>query len=587
MKTFFKTLLAVVVGTILTSLLFILIFFVFVGALVSSSENDVVTIEPNSVLHLTFASPVVDRASDDPFENINFMNLKSESKIGLCQLFDNLKKAKEDKNIKGIYLDLSSVEAGTASLQEIRDALLDFKTSKKFIVSYGDSYTQGAYYLASVADSIFLNPVGAMEFKGLSANVVFLKNMMEKIGVEPQVFRHGKFKSAVEPFLLDKMSEANREQTKTYIGAIWNQIVKDISKARNIDVATLNKIADTVVMFDAERAMRHKLIDGLRYRDEVTSMLKKRAGIGQKDELSLVALNKYEKVPVTSQKVPKEKIAIVYASGDVVMGNDDKNLSADGVSKALRKARLDEKVKAIVFRINSPGGDALAADIILREVKLAVKVKPVIVSMGDVAASGGYYVACAADTIVADANTITGSIGVFGLMMNASKLFNDKLGITFDGYKTNDNSDIGATNRKVTPVEEFIIQRNVESWYNTFITHVSDGRNMAKQQVDAIGQGRVWAGSSALDIKLVDVLGGMQTAIKIAAEKAKLKEYRIINLPEEKDAVTKLLESLTGEQQTKMLKKELGQTYEYYHYLKQMSKAQSVQARLPFFLEIN
>ena len=276
MKSFFKTLLAVVLGCLITFFLGILIFFGMIGAIVSSSsDKEVATIESNSVLHLTFTTPVVDRAVDDPFSNINFMDLKSETKMGLNSLVENLKKAKADKNIKGIYLDLSSIQTGAASLQEIREALIDFKTSKKFIISYGDNFSQGAYYLATVADSIFLNPVGAMEFKGLGAETVFLKGLLEKIGVEPQIFRHGKFKSAIEPFILDKMSAANREQTQTFVSSIWNQMVKDISVSRKISIADLNKIADTVVIANAQKALNHKLVDGLKYHDEITTLLKK------------------------------------------------------------------------------------------------------------------------------------------------------------------------------------------------------------------------------------------------------------------------------------------------------------------------
>lgn len=587
---FLKYMLATITGIVVISLIFFLISIGIVSSLISSTEEKPTKIKPNSILYIKFDKPIVDRGSNNPMDNFNFMSFKPNTKLGLNEIVESLEKAKDDSNIKGIFLELSSISTGIATLEEIRNALLDFKKSKKFILSYGDSYTQGTYYLASVADKIYLNPQGMVDFKGLNAEIMFYKGALDKLGIEPQVIRHGKFKSAVEPFIMEKMSPENREQTLTYMKSIWDQLVKGISEQRKISVEDLNFYADSMILKNAKAAFDVKIVDGLKYKDEVLADLKEMSGTPTDNDLELLALSKLKNAPKINadKKISKDKIAVIYATGQIDMGKgDNENIGSEGLSETIRKARLDKNVKAVVLRINSPGGSALASEIIWREVVLTKKVKPFIACMGDVAASGGYYIACAADTIVAQPNTITGSIGVFGLMFNGQKFLNDKIGVTVDVVKTNAHADIGSTFRKLTTSERNIIQYGVEEIYDVFITHVGEGRNLTKAQVDSIGQGRVWSGANAKNIKLVDVIGGLKDAISIAAKKAKLTDYRIVSLPEQKDPVEQILEQISGDNETSIMKSQLGESYKYYKSFKNILKMQGIQARLPYDIEIN
>lgn len=586
---FLKFMLATITGIVVTSFLFFLIIFGIISSLVSSTKDKPVKVMPKSVLYLKFDKPIIDRSSDNPMDNFNFTSFKSEPKIGLSDILDNLEKAKSDPAIKGIYMELSSIPSGIATVEEVRNALLDFKASKKFIITYGDALTQGAYYLASISNKIYLNPQGLIDFKGLNGEVLFFKGALEKLGIEPQVIRHGKFKSAIEPFILDKMSPANKEQTLTYMKSIWDHVVKGISDQRSVSVEDLNYYADSMLLKNAKAALDVKLVDGLKYKDEIIAELKTLSGTAADDDVEMISLSRYKRSPATKEKkISKDKIAVIYATGQIDMGKSNQdNIGSDDLSETIRKARLDKNVKAVVLRINSPGGSALASEIIWREVMLTKKVKPVIASMGDVAASGGYYIACAADTIVANPNTITGSIGVFGLMFNGQKFLNDKLGVTVDVVKTNAHSDIGSTFRKLTTSERNVIQFGVEEIYDVFITHVSEGRKMAKAQVDSIGQGRVWSGENAIKINLVDVIGGLNKAIEIAAKKAKLTDYRISNLPEQKEPLEQIIEQITGNSETSIMKNQLGDSYKYYKSFQNVLKMQGIQARLPFDIEIN
>ncbi len=586
---FLKFMLATITGIVVTSFLFFLIIFGIISSLVSSTKDKPVKVMPKSVLYLKFDKPIIDRSSDNPMDNFNFTSFKSEPKIGLSDILDNLEKAKSDPAIKGIYMELSSIPSGIATVEEVRNALLDFKASKKFIITYGDALTQGAYYLASISNKIYLNPQGLIDFKGLNGEVLFFKGALEKLGIEPQVIRHGKFKSAIEPFILDKMSPANKEQTLTYMKSIWDHVVKGISDQRSVSVEDLNYYADSMLLKNAKAALDVKLVDGLKYKDEIIAELKTLSGTAADDDVEMISLSRYKRSPATKEKkFSKDKIAVIYATGQIDMGKSNQdNIGSDDLSETIRKARLDKNVKAVVLRINSPGGSALASEIIWREVMLTKKVKPVIASMGDVAASGGYYIACAADTIVANPNTITGSIGVFGLMFNGQKFLNDKLGVTVDVVKTNAHSDIGSTFRKLTTSERNVIQFGVEEIYDVFITHVSEGRKMAKAQVDSIGQGRVWSGENAIKINLVDVIGGLNKAIEIAAKKAKLTDYRISNLPEQKEPLEQIIEQITGNSETSIMKNQLGDSYKYYKSFQNVLKMQGIQARLPFDIEIN
>lgn len=577
-------------GVILASVICTFVTIGIIAGIISASDSKKeAKVEPNSVLLINFETPITDRSSNNPFENFNFSSMSGKKGIGLNDILENIEKAKYDENIKGIYIDLESVPAGIATIEEIRNKLIEFKAAdtSKFIVAYSEMYTQGAYYLASVADEIWLNPEGIIEFKGLSAQLMFFKGMLEKLEVEPQIIRHGKFKSAIEPFILDKMSEANREQTMKYMGSIWNQIVKGVAESRHLTPERLNLIADSALVQNAKDAVEQKLADKLYYKDQVLDDLKDRLGLEDAKKIKMVSMVKYTDAPKPKKKddkgLAKDKIAVIYASGNIESGDgDDKTIGSERISKAIRKARLDDNVKAIVLRVNSPGGSALASDVIWREVTLAKAVKPVVASMGDVAASGGYYISCAADTIVASPNTITGSIGVFGLMFNMKNLLNNKLGITIDTVKTNHFADIGSTFRPLSQAERDIIQNGVNDIYDSFITKVAAGRGLTKAQVDSIGQGRVWSGADAINIGLVDVMGGMEKSIEIAAKMAKLDNYRVAEYPEQKEPLKAFMEELSGEGEDILIKRQLGENYRYFKSVDNLRKMEGIQARMPY-----
>jgi len=590
MRQFFKFMLASMAGFILTMVILFFLASIFVASMVSLATKQEVVIEPNSVLHLTLDKAIPERSPAAPFAFSSTDFFRTTNVPGLLETLDLIKKAAEDDNIKGIYLDLSDIPSGLATLEEIRNELLEFKKSGKFIYAYGEVYSQKAYYMASVADHICVNPEGAIDFKGLTGEVMFLKGMLEKLDINAQIIRHGKYKSAIEPFISDKMSEANKEQTITYIGAIWNHMVKQISESRKISIDKLMLVADSLSLQTAEDAVEYGFADQAAYKDQFTGMLKSKVGLEENGKLKLVSLNKYkENKPEKGVKRSKNKIAVIYAVGSIAGGEgDDESIGSERISKAIRKARLDSTVKAIVFRINSPGGSALASDVIWREVALAKEVKPVIASMGDLAASGGYYIACAADTIIANPTTLTGSIGVFGIIPDFQKFFNNKLGITFDHVKTNTNSDYISVTRPMTSYETKVLTNNIERIYTTFIGHVSEGRSMTTANVDSIGQGRVWSGIDGLRINLVDETGGLRKAIEVAVSMAKLDDYRIVSYPEQKDPITQIMEDISGSEPSESkLKEEFGIFYPYYKEIKSLSNMKGVQARMPYSIEIN
>ncbi|MCK9208172.1 MAG: signal peptide peptidase SppA [Salinivirgaceae bacterium] len=589
MKSFLKYTLATVVGILIYTVISTLIFFGIVGAIVSASDQSEASIEPNTILYMKLDQSIVDRASDNPFEGFNFATFEADPALGLNDILKNLKKAKEDENIKGIFMELSYIPAGIATIDEIRNGLLDFKESGKFIYTYAEVMTQGAYYLASASDKIYMNPVGTMELKGLRSKVTFFKGALEKLGVEPVIFRHGKFKSAIEPFMLDKMSEANKEQSMTFVQSIWDYMVANIAKSRGLTAAEINQLADAYAIRNTQAAVDHKIIDGSKYRDEVIDELVALTGAEKPEKLEMVKLSKYNDVGSVKKhrKHQSDKIAVIYASGEINSGKgDNQTIGSETLTQALRKARRDSTIKAIVLRVNSPGGSGLASDVIWREVVLAKQAKPLVVSMGDLAASGGYYIACPADVIVANEVTLTGSIGVFGLLLNTQELMNKKLGITFDGIKTNQYADLGDVTRPMTEAEKEIIQGEVEEFYSIFIGKVGDGRKMVVAGVDSIGQGRVWSGVNAKQIGLVDEFGGLERAIAIAAEKANLTDYKTIDLPEQPDPVEELIKQLTGEAKMSILEKELGENYYFYQKLKNVQKLQGIQARMDYDVEL-
>jgi len=589
MGNFLKYTLASILGIIIGSFILVFITGMFVSSAIQSAENDEVSIKENTILYLNFDKPIVDRAVENPLEMLDIPGSPVTPKMGLVSILENIEKAKDDDNISGIYLDLTTIPAGAATLNEIRDALLDFKTSGKFIYSYANYYTQSTFYLATAADSVFLNPEGEIAFVGLNAQIAFLKNMLEKIGVQPEIIRHGKFKSAIEPLIRENMSEANRLQTEKYVGSIWLHYLKGIAAERDISVDRLNQIADDLLVKNAKSTVELGLVDALKYKDEILNFLKEKTNIDYDDDLESVSLSKYNKVPKVRKinRLAKDKIAVIYASGSIIMGKgDNETIGSERISRAIRKARRDSSIKAIVLRVNSPGGSALASDIIWREMVLAQKAKPTVVSMGDVAASGGYYIACAADRVIASPNTITGSIGVFGVLFNAKSLFNETLGITFDGVKTNKHADIGTQTRPLSQDERAYIQQGVEEIYDTFISHVAEGRKKEKADIDSIGQGRVWSGANAKEIGLIDEFGGLKHAIDVAVEMAKLENYRVVSLPEIADPVTEMLKKFTGDAKIKILQEELGSSYRYYKQVQALEQMQGIQARMLYSIEL-
>lgn len=592
MKIFWKAFLASLLAIFVASVLLIIVLVGVISAVTSFSDQTV-TLKGQSLLLLKLDSRIVERKSNNPFEDIDFPGIKSSSTTGLNQVLSCIEKAKTDDRIKGVFLELSDIKAGYATIEEIRNALIDFKTSGKFIYTYSDMISQKAYYLATVSDSLILNPMGMFDFRGLSAEHTFFKKALDKFGIEMQVVRgkNNKFKSAVEPFLYDKMSDASREQTNVYLNSIWSHVLKGISESRKIPVDSLNRYADEVMTFQkADKYLKYGFFDNLKYKDQVLADFRKLTGLGEKDEIPVVTVNEYDKVPkaIDATGLPKDRIAIIYAEGEIDGGTEGPyQIDSKEISKAVREARTDTSVKAIVLRVNSPGGSAYGSEVIWREMVLAQKIKPVIVSMGDYAASGGYYIACGADAILANPTTITGSIGVFGTIPNLSGLLTDKIGITFDNVSTNEHSDMPSITRKMTPFEVNLMQRYVESTYETFVSHVADGRKKSTSAVDSIGQGRVWSGENGKLNGLVDEFGGLNDAVKLAATKAKIEHYRIKELPKQKDTFEELMKSFSTRVQNSVLQSKLGESYPMWENLSREAHANGIYTRIPYNLEIN
>jgi protease IV len=591
MKDFFKFMFASMLGFFLMS---IIVFFLFMGMIASFAafmEKESVKVDENSVLHIKFDTDIRDRSSSDPFSEIDFASMKPKSSLGLNDILKNLDKATNDPNIKGIYLDLMTMQTGMANVEEIRNALLEFKESGKFIVAYGEVFTQSAYYLATVADKIYLNPEGMIDFKGIAAELMFFKGTIEKLDADMQIIRHGKFKSAVEPFMNKKMSPENREQMMALINGAWNTIVDGIAETRNIRKEELNRIADELLIRSPGDAVAYRFVDGLKYQDEIHKELKVLLDIEDEDDINSVSLQKYFNAPAAEKKNTdrSNRVAVVYAIGEIISGEgSDDIIGSDRISKAIRKARKDDKVKAIVMRVNSPGGSALASDVILREVKLAAEEKPFIVSMGNVAASGGYYISAAAHKIYAEPTTITGSIGVLGMIPNLEKTMENKLGITYDYAQTNKNSNFMTPFRPLTSQQREVIKGYIEDVYDTFVNHVMEGRGMSYEEVDEIGQGRVWIGTDARNIGLVDEIGGLDEAVQAAVELADLETYSIREYPVQKDFFQELMDQLMGKASVEAkIRAELGDDYRLYQYLRYWKNATGVQARMPFDIHMN
>ncbi len=589
---FGKIVLAAFLGTLIA---LVINFFIKVGVvssmIASFSKPDTeasTSVKPNSVLYMKLDYTIPDRSVDNPFGNINFNSMESKDATGMTDILHNIEHAKTDPNIKGIYMELSSIPTSTATLQEIRDKLIEFKESGKFIVTYGESYSQSAYYMASVADKIFLNPEGALDLHGMASQITFYKHLLDKLDIEMQIVRgpNNRFKSAVEPYFLDKMSEANREQMDKLLNSIWGEILTGISQSRNISVEQLNQIADNLeTYFNADKALEYGLVDNLYYKDQVLDELKGLTGSNK--DINAIGNASYAK-SYKDKNSSKNEVAVIYAIGQIFDGKGDEsqNIYSENLSKTIRKAREDENVKAIVLRVNSPGGSAVASAIIGRELDLAKQEKPIIVSMGNYAASGGYWISAKADYIFADPTTLTGSIGVFGTFPNAKGFLNDKVGLTFDVAKTNENADFPNYTQPLTEFQYGKLQEMVVKTYDDFTNRVAEGRGLRQTYVDSIGQGRVWSGVDAIGIGLVDKLGDMEDAISFAAEKAELgDDYKVTEWPKQKDFFTRMMESMNNKNDDKIdavMKQKLGAYYDYLQGLENLQKNTGIQARMPF-----
>ena len=588
MKQFFKYLFASLLGFLIGSfVLLFLIIGIVAGIASGDSEGGAVTLKDNAVLRLNLNYVIPERTLNNPFDFMSLPGLEKGKAMGLTEIIKNIKKAKDNAQIKGIYIGAEVSPNSYATLAEIRNALIDFKKSGKFIIAYAEIMDEHSYYVASVADKIYLNPTGEILLNGFSQQVVYLKGMLDKIGVEPQLIRHGKYKSAGEPFIASSMSEENRSQIESYLGSLYQQFISDIASSRKMNAITMRSIVDELQVQSAADAIKLKIIDGVKYEDEIEAEVKTKLGIGETDKPNYVTMAKFNMVSGNTS-VSDQKIAVLYCVGDISGGEgDDQSIGSDRMAAAIKKVREDESYKALVLRINSPGGSALASDIIWREVSLCKAKKPVIVSMGDVAASGGYYIAAPADHILAQPNTITGSIGVFGMLINAQDLLNNKLGVKIESVKFGEFADLGSPDRPLNEAERLVVQRGVDRVYDNFIERVAKGRKLSKEQVEEIAQGRVWSGIDAKKIGLVDELGGLDKAIEIAASKAKLSEYRCVHLPELKDPIQELIGSLGDQASSALLKRELGAHYIQYQEVKKAMQYQGVQVRMPFNVKID
>jgi protease-4 len=589
MKDFLKYTLATITGIVIISILFFIILLATVSTMAISGEKPA-TISENSILVLKAGVTIPDQGSTNPYAGFDIINMSITPVPGLNEILQNIKKASADNKIKGILIENGLQPSGWATTEEIREALEKFRADGKFIIAYSDYVLlQEGYYLSTAADKIYVNPSSTVDFKGLSGEVMFYKKALEKIGVEVQVIRHGKFKGAVEPFILDQLSKENEEQIKSYVGSIWSHIVENISKARGIAPEKINQLADNLVGYVASGALENKLVDGLVYRDALIDTLKILSGLKADDKINMISMSRYSKVPDPKKMVSaKNKIAVIYTSGTIVMGKgNDNNIGGNAFGDLIRKERKDSTVKAIVLRVNSPGGNAIASDIMWKELELASKVKPVVVSMGNYAASGGYYISAPGTKILASPTTITGSIGVFGLVPNAGKLMNQKLGISTETVNTNKNSDFPSVYRPMNVYEKEIMQLSIEKVYSDFISKVSSGRKMSVAAVDSIGQGRVWSGTDAIKMGLVDAPGGLRASVEEAAKLAGIETYSIRELPAAQDPFTRILSQLSGEIKMRILKNELGEYKKFFDEIQEIKNLSGIQARLPYFIEVH
>ncbi|MEP1088813.1 signal peptide peptidase SppA [Algoriphagus sp.] len=581
---FLGNVLAVIVGLFVFSILGMLLMLGLIGIVASSSGSEEVSVSENSVLHLDLNGRIiVERTTEDDLDLSLFGNpFGQDMNAGLINLKKAIGEAKTNDNIKGIYLNTGLIMAGQASLLELREALVDFKTSGKFIVAYDEAYTEGGYYIASVADEIYLNPLGGIEFNGFSSEGIFFKGLFEKVGVQPEIFRVGEFKSAVEPFILEENSPEARLQTQSFLDDMNQFALKSVAESRGIPYDSLKKINDLMLVRKPQDAVSYGLATELLYFDEVLAKLKEKLGVEEDDDIETINATDLNSAAKSKNLTSKNIIAVIIAEGEIVGGNASGVISSDRFAKEIRKARKDDNIKAIILRVNSPGGSVIASEVIWREMAEAKKAKPLYVSMGEVAASGGYYISAPADTIVAQPNTITGSIGIFGMMFNAQELLNDKLGITVDVVKTGELSDFMNPTRPLTEVERNIIQGTVEDGYETFISRVAEGRGMSPEAVKEVASGRVWTGNQAKERGLVDVLGGLNTTIELAAARiGATDDYRVVYYPTQKPWFETIMEDLGNNVQVRVLKSQLGENYKLYQQVEKLKSYEGIQVRMP------
>ena len=588
MRQFLKMFFASFLGMLVFAVLGVFILVIWIAGLASSVSSDKPAVGTRAVLYLDLGQAIQEQVQDNPLSG--FSADDNYDTPGLYDLVRLIKYAKTDSAVKGIYIKCSDNANGFATSDELRMALQDFKTSRKFIYSYADVIAQRAYYVANVADRIYCNPKGGLEWKGFSLQYMFFKQALDKLGIEPQVFYAGKFKSATEPFRTDKMTDANRLQSSVFLNDLYSRFLTETAAARHIDTATLHQYANTMALATAADAVKYQLIDGLRYDDEVKEEIKKRLALTGTDKINFLPVGKYAKAVNYKTGKGSDRIALIYAQGNIVDGKGDKGeIGGDTYRGLIRTARMDDNIKAIVIRVNSGGGSAMASENMWREISLARKQKPVVLSFGDYAASGGYYMSCGADSIFTQANTLTGSIGVFSIIPNMQKLFNDKLGISFDGVKTGAYADAPTSSRPMNEMEKQYFQNSVDTIYNTFIHRVSEGRRINVALVDSIGQGRVWTGTRGIDLGLADKIGGLQDAIDCAARMGKTKEYKIKEYPEPLSWLETIFGGYKKNMQAKAMKEALGEEgMNIYQSVKKIkATVGTAQARLPFELTVN
>lgn len=590
MKSFIKYTMATVVGIFLTMTLFTIISIISLAGMMAT-EGMSAPIKEKSILRLDLSGTLAERSDSNPFAALMG---EENTALSLEDALLALDKAAKNENIIGVYLEGGAMGANPGMAQELRQALVEFKESGKWVVAYGDSYGKTAYYLSSVADSVLLNPEGNVDFGGMASQIMFFKDVMEKIGVKMQVFKVGTYKSAVEPFICTEMSPANREQVTSYLFSIWTNMLKDVAESRNMEVGKLNSLADSLTMIsEASVALNGGLVDKLCYMDEVKAILREKSGLeDEDDDLVFASVADVAKSETLDEKVD-EQVAVYYAYGEIVQSqgtglgmSQEHQIVGEKMIKDLQDLREDDDVKAVVIRVNSPGGSAFASEQIWREVCLLKEKKPVVVSMGGMAASGGYYISCAANRIFAEPTTLTGSIGIFGMIPDASELMTEKIGLKFDVVKTNEMSDIGTMARPFNEAESAQMQKMINRGYDLFTKRVADGRGMAQDSVKLIAEGRVWTGEQGLNIGLVDELGNLDDAVAHAAELAKVEKFRAVGYPAPDNPFEQLLNQTKGGYLDSELRELLGEGYAVYSLVRNVKDADRIQARMPFEMNI-